>query len=173
MDLSHGAYRHFTCCVDQFLAVTGILPLDAKKLSDCRLLSWARLQSRSPTKGLRPSPVCSCAQCGGSNVARGKTASTMFCAAPLWSSMTRLQQMGQRCRHCRRCCGSSLLRTALHCKVRDGGAPRPRYDHEVCGMLTTDCDCQREIRNEMHEFPTRSFDCKLGSLAPLNFLFVA
>ena len=64
---------------------------------------WTRLQSisRLPTaaEGLRPSPVCTCAQCGGSNVA-GKDRLDHSLRTPLWSSLTQPPQVGQRCRHC-------------------------------------------------------------------------
>ena len=109
---------------------------------------WTRLQSisRLPTaaEGLRPSPVCTCAQCGGSNVAgKLKTTWTIVCA-PLWSSLTQPPQVGQRCRHCPTVMsGSSLLRTELHCKVREGVARRPSFCVQTAidsnALIPSDC----------------------------------
>ena len=96
---------------------------------------WTRLQSisRLPTaaEGLRPSPVCTCAQCGGSNVA-GKdrldhSLRTALVELDPASASTSGSALTLPHRY-----GSSLLRTELHCKVRECVARRP----SLCGMQT-------------------------------------
>ena len=88
---------------------------------------WTRLQSRLPTaaEGLRPSPVCTCAQCGGSNVAGKDRLDHSLRTAlveldPASASGSALPTLPHRY-------GSSLLRTELHCKVREGVARRPSF----------------------------------------------